>query len=398
MINIVDKKDCCGCTACSNICPKKCIAMDRDQEGFLYPVVNESICVQCGACERVCPIQNVKKLQPFKQNAYIMRNTDAAVRKNSAAGGFFCALGRYVISKGGVVFGVALDDKFHAVHKKACIDSELLQFAGSKYMQSTIGDDTFIDIKEELENKRLVLFSGTPCQVSGLMAFLGREYSNLITVDLVCHSVPSPMIFDKYLEYIAQKYDEKIIGVRFRDKKYSYHFPTMKIVGEKRGEFYNCGMEADPWLRAFFANICDRPACYNCQFKSQYRNSDFTIWDCNTVAKDAPQYNDGLGATKTLVHTTKGKDLIERITDGLDMIEKVPCEIISSNSAMFKSVIENSQREQFFEDAHTMDGFSLFNKWFPITWRHVLKHELRILMNNLGIQDKVRMLKYKLKK
>ena len=204
MIQINDKSKCCGCTACMSICPLKCISMTSDEEGFLYPSVDKNKCVQCGACDKVCPIQNVVEEIPFEQKAYIVRNKNREIKKASAAGGFFYNLGSYVIKSGGVVCGVVLDEAFHAVHISTDSEEDLIRFAGSKYMQSVVGNKTFAYIKTNLDKGKQVLFSGTPCQVEGLLSFLKADYSNLITVDIVCHSVPSPMIFDKYLEYISK--------------------------------------------------------------------------------------------------------------------------------------------------------------------------------------------------
>lgn len=368
MIQINDKSKCCGCTACMSICPLKCISMTSDEEGFLYPSVDKNKCVQCGACDKVCPIQNVVEEIPFEQKAYIVRNKNREIKKASAAGGFFYNLGSYVIKSGGVVCGVVLDEAFHAVHISTDSEEDLIRFAGSKYMQSVVGNKTFAYIKTNLDKGKQVLFSGTPCQVEGLLSFLKADYSNLITVD-----------------------------VHFRDKKYSYNFPTMKLVGSKKGEFYHCGMEADPFLRAFFANICDRPSCYNCHFRKQYRRSDFTIWDCNTVAKDAPEFNDGLGATKILIHTEKGRNILEEIGNSYDLIEMQTEQIINRNSAMFKSNMKSNHRAAFFKDATVLDGYSLMKKWFPITWKHILKHKIRIFLQVMGLQDFMRLLKHKIK-
>lgn len=398
MISNCEKNMCCGCTACLSICPQKCISMVSDEEGFLYPSVDKDLCVECGACEKVCPIQNPIQETPAEQKACILRSRDISIRKNGAAGGFFYSLGCQVIKNGGVVWGVILDDAFHAMHMSTSSEGDLAKYAGSKYMQSVVGVNTFRSIKADLNNGRQVLFSGTPCQVEGLLSFLNKDYENLITVDMVCHSVPSPMIFDKYLQYISKKYNEKIVNVRFRDKKYGYSFPTMKIIGNKRGEFYNRGMESDPWLRAYFSNICDRPSCYNCHFRKRFRRSDFTIWDCNTVAKDAPSFNDGLGATKVLIHTKKGRQILNSIQESYDIIETRPDQIINRNSAMFVSIPKNNNREKFFTDANNMDGYSLIKTWFPITWKHNLKHAARVVLRAIGVQDVLRLLKHRIKK
>lgn len=198
MIKIEDKKKCCGCTACVQVCPKQCIDLIEDTEGFLYPKVNKKSCVECGACENVCPFTFTLQPRMNPLVSYAAKNRDEDVRKESSSGGIFTALAENVINEGGVVFGVRFDEKWNPVFDYTETVDGLAAFRGSKYVQSTVGD-SFKQVRSFLKANRKVLFSGTPCQVAGLKLFLRHEYDNLLTVEVVCHGVPSPGVWRKYL-------------------------------------------------------------------------------------------------------------------------------------------------------------------------------------------------------
>ena len=231
MIEIIDKKNCCGCSACAQICPRKCILMQEDDEGFLYPKVDKKSCIDCHLCERVCPVLNQSKpKKPLKVYASI--NKDENIRLCSSSGGIFTALAEKVIAEGGVVFGARFDDKWEVVHDYVETKEDLSKFRGSKYVQSRI-ENCYKEAEVFLKAGRIVLFSGTPCQIAGLILFLKKSYNNLLTVDFVCHGVPSPGVWRRYLkEEIARQCDRKntvlprpisekdtrVTGISFRDK------------------------------------------------------------------------------------------------------------------------------------------------------------------------------------
>lgn len=390
MIEITKKQDCCGCTACAAVCPKNCIEMKEDQEGFLYPVVKKENCIGCKACERVCPIRNPKKEVPFQQAGYIVQNKNAAVLRESTSGGAFTAIAEYVLSRGGVVFGVELTEDLTARHISVESEQELSRFRNSKYLQSVVGIHTFSRVRQLLENGRMVCFSGTPCQIEGLKNYLGKDYANLLTVDVVCRAVPSPLIFRKYLEYQEKTMAEKIQTVRFRDKHYGYKYSTMNVVTDRNHGNYHKGIDSDPWLRAYFSDICDRPSCYECHFRKQYRESDFTIWDCFHVGRFSRELDNDKGATRVLVHTDKGQQVFEEIKSGLSYVEASPDALTDGAREIRSSVSPNGKREAFFQDAVRMDGVQLFEKYFPVTFRVRAEHFARMACYRLGIYDAVK--------
>mgnify|MGYP002581571268 FL=1 len=384
MIEVTEKQNCCGCTACVAVCPKNCIEMKEDMEGFLYPEVDQSSCIHCNACDRVCPILNVKERKPFEQSAYIVQNKDVEVLRESTAGGAFTAIAKYVIHNSGVVFGVELNKNLEAHHIYVEDVTELKRFRNSKYVQSSVGG-TLRKVKFFLEQGKTVCFSGTPCQIEGLKCYLKKDYENLITVDVVCRAVPSPLIFRKYVELQKQELEDDIKTVRFRDKYYGYKYSTMNVVTDRNHGNYHQGVESDPWLRAFFSNICDRPSCHNCHFRNQYRVSDFTIWDCFPAGRVSKELDNDKGATRVLVHTDKGRRIFEAIKDDFSYVEVKPEEAVAGAKEMQESVKPHEQRQVFFEDANKLSGSQLFYKYFPSTFRVKAEHFVRMACYKMGI-------------
>lgn len=385
MIKIDKKENCCGCTACVAVCPKSCIEMKEDLEGFLYPQVDEKKCVECGACERVCPIINNQKERQFEQTAYIVQNKDEKVLRESTAGGAFTAIAKYVLKQKGVVFGVELDKNLIARHIYVDKEEELSRFRNSKYIQSFVGGGTYKQVKSFLEQGKFVCFSGTPCQIEGLKSYLRKDYEKLITVDVVCRAVPSPLIFRKYVEYQEWKTNEHVKKVFFRDKYYGYKYSTMNVITDRNQGNYHQGVESDPWLRAFFSNICDRPSCHTCHFRKRYRVSDFTIWDCFHVGRFSKELDNDKGATRVLIHTDKGRKIFEEIKSDMHLIQTKPEDIIRGAKEMKESVAPNMNRQKFFEDATRLNGEQLFQKYFPDTLRVKIEHIVRLICYKLGI-------------
>jgi len=390
VIGIKEKQKCCGCAACVAVCSGNCIEMKEDVEGFFYPEIDKNKCVECKACEKVCPILNKQAERIFNQKAYIVQNKDEQVLRESTAGGAFTAIAEYVLSHAGVVFGVELNSDFVAQH--ICIEekSEIYRFRNSKYVQSYLGGDIHQQVKFFLEQGRMVCFSGTPCQIEGLKKYLKQDYEKLITVDVVCRAVPSPLIFQKYVEYQEHNMAESIKTVRFRDKHYGYKYSTMNVITDRNQGNYHKGVESDPWLRAFFSNICDRPSCHSCHFRNQYRVSDFTIWDCFHVGRFSKELDNDKGATRVLVHTDKGGKVFDEIKSKFHYIQTTPEAIVNGVREMEESVLPHVHRQAFFEDAKKMNGVQLFQKYFPETFQVKVKHGIRLICYKLRIYGMIK--------
>ena len=387
MIEITKKENCSGCSSCANICPKNCITMQMDNESFLYPEVNKADCINCNLCEGSCPIINPIIEEKHEQKAFLIQNKDEQIRRESTSGGAFTAIAKYVLSQGGVVFGACFDENYVVKHTYVETEEDLKKFRNSKYVQSQIGD-TFSTAKNFLVNNRMVCFSGTPCQIEGLKCYIGKEYDNLITVDVVCHAVTAPLLWEKYLNMKKLAIGTNINKVIFRDKYFGYKYSTITICSDEKE--YHSGVESDQWLRAFFSEICDRPSCHKCKFKKIYRVSDFTIWDCFTVDVFNKGMDDDRGTTRVITQSEKGEKILDLIKDEIIYCSIDVDKAIDGVKEMFYSVAPNPKREQFITDMQKMDGEELLNKYFPETFKVKAERFARHMSYRLGIYKQMK--------
>lgn len=346
MPKIVELKGCSGCHACYSACPQKCIRMTMDDEGFFCPVVNTEKCVNCGICEKVCPVLSNKEKEKTMSLAYACYNRNEDVRLKSSSGGIFTLLAERIIDMGGVVFGAAFDDGFDVVHK--CIDNkkDLEKLRGSKYVQSTIGE-TYIEAKKLLDSGRIVLFSGTPCQIDGLLSFIGKDYENLYTQDLICHGVPSPKVWRKYVEYMEKNENSKFKNVYFRNKKIGWKNFCMKIAYENNAVYTRKHGE-DLFVKSFLKNITLRKSCYECKSKSLNRASDITLADFWGIELILPEMDDDRGTSLVFANSPKGQKLFNDIFESIICKEVDLEKSVSFNTAAYKSVPYNKKRHKFF--------------------------------------------------
>ena len=390
MIEIKDKKDCCGCWACENVCPKQCISMNEDNEGFRYPTVDKKKCINCHLCEKVCPIINVKPEVVRQQEGYVVQNKDSQVLSESTSGGAFSAIAKYVLSQGGVVFGAALDENNEARHIYVENESELWRFRNSKYVQSLIGE-TYSQARKFLKEGRLVCFSGTPCQMEGLVHFLRRPYENLIAVDVVCRAVPSPKVLRKYLEWKQQTYGKPLHHLKFRDKQfYGYKYSNISFDSEKGS--YHEGIDTDPWLRSFFSGINVRPSCYTCKFKKRYRVTDITMWDCFEPSKFSKKMDNDKGVTRIIAHSKKGAAVMKAIGNYAYTEEIDSDRLLDGVKEFVIPADYNPKHDVFFKDLDTMSARDLFNMYFPVTFKTKLEKHVRLTMLRLGLYKQLKAL------
>lgn len=386
MIRITNKKDCCGCSACSSICPKCALTLVKDTEGFLYPKVDSKLCNNCGLCEKVCPIINKTLDTPKRQKAYLVQHKNKRILRESTSGGAFTAIAEYVINHGGIVFGAAFDKNFKVIHTYAENIDDLAKFRNSKYVQSDTGD-TFRQVRSLLKAGRLVCYSGTPCQIEGLKRFLMKDYENFITVDVVCRAVPSPGVWEKYLEFINKK--DLVTSVRFRDKTLGYQFSTMelKTASEKviRG-----GIDTQTWLRMFFSGMIIRPSCTECRFRSRNRVSDITIWDCFNIYKLSKEFDEDCGTTRVLTHTDIGERILCECASQILIKEIEVQEAIQGVKEMTHSPSIHMRRKEFFRDFNNMEFGHLMEKYFPNTLTIRVKGKTRLLLNKVGLDKTIK--------
>ena len=345
---IVEKEKCCGCSACVQICPKKCITLKEDKEGFLYPFINLKTCTHCNLCKSACPIlandiQNNKTLP----SSYAVYNKSVSKRTKSSSGGLFYTFAKEALKKDGVVFGVVLNESFKAVHTYAQTEDELLKMLSSKYVQSDISNSYKL-CKKFLEEKREVYFSGTPCQINGLLKYLNKTYDNLITQDFICHGVPSPKIWNKYIDFLEAKYDSQIKSVNFRNKNEGWKRFSLYIEFEN-GKVYQKNNKEDFYLTSFIKNLILRPSCYNCNFKTLNRTSDLTLADFWGAERIVPHLNDNIGLSLLLIQSEKGKKIFSETKNSF-VFESVDIDTaISTNESIYKSAKKPKRRKKYIK-------------------------------------------------
>ena len=373
MIKIKDKKMCCGCHACYSICPKKAIQMEEDEFGFLYPNINKDICVDCGLCEKVCPILHKNNIKTFSK-AYACINKNEKIRLQSSSGGIFSLLADKIINDGGVVFGAAFDKKFYLRHTYVSNKEDIYIFRTSKYIQSDIGD-SFCKAKEILNKGKKVLFTGTPCQIEGLLCYLGKEYDNLYTQDIICHGVPSPLVWRKYLDYRRKK-DKKVPNdVKFRNKDNGWKKYNLKFTYDDK--IYKKNQSEDLYMRSFLNNLSLRDSCYECNFKKYDRLSDITLGDFWGIENIDSNFDDNKGTSLVIIHSNKGEELINSIKENI-LIKSIDLnEAIKYNASYIKSTKKDEKRRDFFRELDNVRFDKLIDKYCVKT--NLLKKFLRRL-------------------
>lgn len=394
MIELNRKEECCGCSVCAAVCPKHCIKIEQDFEGFYYPKVDESACISCGLCEKKCPVINNKTESYFEQTGYVVQHKDFTILKESTSGGAFSSFAEYVIKHGGVVIGAALTNNLFVEHIIVDNVKDLFKFRNSKYVQSFISPDIYSRIKNLLIEGITVCFSGTGCQIEALRNFLGnKDYEYLYCIDVVCRAVPSPLAFKKYLEYQTTRKHAEIESLRFRDKHFGYHFSTVNIGFKGVSKHYHRGIESDPWHRAFFSGICNRPSCHECVFKKRYRVSDITIWDCFDYEKHFSKMIKNMGATNVLIHSEKGLTLFDNVKDSFVVEKVIPDNQVAKMKEMTNVVKASNKRDVFFADAQLLDGVDLYNKYFPIRFKENILYYGRFAASKIGIYSLLKKIK-----
>ena len=388
MITIYDKSKCVGCSACASICPKKCITMKEDEEGFLYPLVDQQICVNCGLCEYACPVYSVHfESRSEYPDAYLGYTYGKADRIKSAAGGAFYTLAKSFIELyHGIVFGAVYDENYRVYHGFTDTVKGLRPMQKSKYVQSNPGQ-TFLMVKEYLEQGRYVLYSGTPCQIYGLKSFLDNlDTDRLFCMDLSCHGVPSPKLLREYLAYQKQNHGAEIVDFRMRDKQilrgaYAQGFG----IAFSDGTHYFQSHGKDLYGRCFWGEIASRPSCYQCPFKTIWRESDITLGDCWFFDRFIRKEKDDLGVTMMLVHSQKGQKLLKQCTE----LIRYPVDaqkLIQVNGGMvYSSADQHPLREEFFKGLGKAEFSGHVKRFFPDR-PDTFKVRIQRIMEKLGIR------------
>lgn len=345
MINISNPAECCGCGACAQICPKNCITMAPDGEGFLYPAVDMDQCVRCGLCVKACPM-TAKPAQAASVAAYGAYARDEKTRQESSSGGIFPLAARWVLEQGGVVFGAAFDEDFSVCHKMIDSLEQLPLLQGSKYVQSRM-EDAYRRAKQALDAGKTVLFSGVACQIAGLKAYLGGEYENLYTLDVLCHGVPSPKVWRHYLEQQIRAYGGAVTAVAFRNKETGWRHYSVAI-DFAGGEKYARKNSEDAYMRCFLGDSCLRPSCHSCRFKDIPRQSDLTLGDAWGIGGIMPELDDDRGTSVVIVNSPKGQALWQALEPWLIAQGGQLDALLPPTADSRKSVQMHPRRDRFF--------------------------------------------------
>lgn len=363
-MKLAEVNECTGCWACASICPRQCIHMKPDAEGFLRPTVDASQCVVCGICRKVCPVLHAQVCDR-ETIACAAIHKDENIRRESTSGGMFSLICQWIFARGGVVFGAAYADDFSVEHRCARSMGELSALRTAKYAQSRIGD-SFQKIKQLLTDGQYVLFSGTPCQVDGLRSFLGKDYERLILVDLICHGVPSPAVWSRYIDYRSKTdaFGAPPVLINLRSKEtgwpeYSVHFDY------ENGAHYSARNAEDPFMRCFVGDLCLRLSCYDCRYKGISRVSDFTLGDYWGIERQLPELHDGKGTSLVMIHSAKAKRIWEGITPQLRCREVDPERAVAENPSAIKSSEIPESRKAFMSRFAHEDFAQLVDELIP---------------------------------
>ncbi len=340
--------ECVGCRSCEQACPVNCISFGENEEGFIYPVVDNNKCVNCGVCLKKCP-SAVESKYNVPLETYGLKNKNQDRIMNSASGGASDVMAQYIIDNGGVVFGCAYTENLKVKHIEVTEKEDLEKLQSSKYVQS----DTlncYSKVKEELETGKKVLFTGTPCQIDGLYSFLGnnRQHENLCTIDIICHGVPSPLLLEKYFSYMERKLKQPILKYNFRSKE-KHGWGTQYLL-KTNTKTKTKMLSLDKYGKSFLHGDCYRECCYMCKYSCTNRVSDITIGDFWGVQKCHPEFFSSKGVSSVIVNTEKGQNLIRNIADKVELISCTIDEVKIKQGNLISPTRRPEERESFYKN------------------------------------------------
>ncbi len=376
MITFNFDKYCCGCSACFNICPVNAIIMKTNREGFLMPDIDKSLCINCGMCDKACPYLNCKKdkIDLIDSKSFLYYYKDEKIRSKSASGAAFYAIALETIENNGYVCGCIWNENLEAEHIVSNKLDDVLKMLSSKYVQSKI-NNCYREIKEYLETKKPVLFSGTPCQVAGLRSFLAKEYDNLLTVSVICHGTPSPEVWKRYKNALEKKFKSKMTSVNMRDKsKYGYTKSVCRYEFEN-GKVVNWETYLrDIYCFCFTDDLYIRNSCLSCKYKGDFSKADIILGDYHKNIDGSGKY----GVNIVLCATLKGEAAVKKLKNSV-IINYNDKHQIKSNNMLWNSTKGNSNRKSFFDDYDNTEIVKCIKKYIPF------RFWFKVILNKLGV-------------
>lgn len=342
-------KKCTACTACYNSCPYSAIKMASDEEGFMYPHIEKNQCVECGMCEKVCPIIQGDRGQYMQPEVYAGWNLDEEIRINSTSGGIFSALATEILNMEGLVVGAYYDKDFSVKHGVIEKKEDIKKLRQSKYTQSNL-NEVFRIIKKKLENGKIVLFCGTPCQSSGLQHYLRKSYENLYCCDFICRGVTSQKVYKKFIDDISAMHGTRIKKIQFKNKDFGWNQFTTKLIFTNGAEYQKDRYE-DYYMRGYLKhNLYLRPACHECQFKKIPRVSDISLGDFWGIGNYGNYLDDDKGTSVILVNSEKGHNLLNKTKKNLYLERRTLDEVLKGNVCLLHVAEKGKFREFFFKN------------------------------------------------
>ena len=383
MPELASKTTCSGCTAFFNICQQHCISMRTDDHGFSYPVIDQNKCINCKQCQNICPVITPLQLNSFGPIAYAAYSSNPVIRSESSSGGIFSEVSRVILAQGGVVFGAAYNRDFAVRHIAVEREADLKLLRSAKYAQSYLGE-TFQFVDRLIKENRKVLFSGTPCQVAGLKAFLHKDYDNLFSIDFVCHAVPSPMAWSQYVKYRAEQDNNGMmpLAINLRSKVTGWsRYRYSNVFEYENGKVNTCSSSDSLFMKLFIGDYICRPSCENCPFKGYSRISDLTLGDFWGIWDIKPEMDDNGGTSLILCQSDHGAKLLEGIADKLVMKQVTLEEASRQNSSMLTASPANPRRKEAL-DMIRAGNIAACESWFRQP-KKTMTQKLRHLVGSL---------------
>ncbi|HHX72290.1 MAG TPA: 4Fe-4S binding protein, partial [Clostridiales bacterium] len=382
MIDRVLKTECTGCGACGSVCPVSAITyVPEELSNTWFPQIDYDTCIRCQKCEDACPALH-DYTPSAETTAYAAYAADGKTQLQASSGGVFPALAQEVLSRGGAVFGGAWVD---GEVRHVCVEApeELWKLSGSKYVQSKV-QDAFIRAKALLDSGQLVYFSGTPCQIAGLLRFLQKPYDNLITQDLVCHGVPVPWLWKAYKAFLEEQHRSTLTDISFKDKRSGTWYQYYVTARFENGETYSVPFTKDPYMQLYLSDVCLRPACYNCKYKGQTRQSDITLADFWGVERVVPEMKHTKGVSLLLLHSEKGHDLFESVRSKLKAAPVSDiAKALERNPAALRPSPKPASYEAFWADAENLPFPALAQKYGAPHFKKSLPAKVRSLAGGI---------------